>query len=166
MLRKARLSDAADIADIYNYYVLNTTFSFEESPISPHDMRQRMSDILPLYPFLVDEHQGKIRGFCYAHRWKKRAAYRHTWEITIYMHPLICGCGHGKKLMQEFITQCKERGCRTLIACITGENERSRQFHQRIGFCQVSHFEKVGEKFGRELDVDDFELRLHPNATS
>ena len=33
----------------------------------------------------------------------------------------------------------------------------------KLGFRKVSHFEKVGLKFGRWLDVVDYELIIKPN---
>ena len=45
---------------------------------------------------------------------------------------------------------------------LTGGNEASIALHQSLGFKQVSRFEKVGLKFGRQLDVVDFELELQP----
>ena len=55
---------------------------------------------------------------------------------------------------------CRRAGCRALIACITQENEKSCAFHQRHGFRKVSHFTQVGCKFGRLLDVVDYQLML------
>jgi len=51
-------------------------------------------------------------------------------------------------------------GYHALIACITEGNDASNSLHLGLGFKQVSHFEKVGMKFGRWLDVLDFELLL------
>ena len=50
-----------------------------------------------------------------------------------------------------------------LIACITEGNEASYSLHEKLGFRKVSHFEKVGLKFGRWLDVVDYELIIKPN---
>ncbi|MDE6792697.1 MAG: GNAT family N-acetyltransferase [Muribaculaceae bacterium] len=50
--------------------------------------------------------------------------------------------------------------CRSLIACITAENEESCRFHERLGFERVSLFREVGVKFGKWLDVADYQMRL------
>lgn len=50
-----------------------------------------------------------------------------------------------------------------MIACITGSNIGSIEFHRRLGFRQVSFFEKVGFKLNQILDVADYELLL-PSA--
>lgn len=160
MIRKATLDDAAAIAEIYNHYIEHTSVSFEVEPLSPMAMRERMVSLLPHFPYLLYEKDNKVLGYCYAHAWKERAAYKSTWELTIYLHHQFTGAGIGKQLMRELIAACRAQGCRVLIACITGNNVASKMFHQQFGFHQVSHFEKVGEKHGEVLDVDDFELML------
>ena len=62
--------------------------------------------------------------------------------------------------MQKLIPECKALGFHVLIACITEGNEASVQMHRSLGFEQVSHFKRVGMKFGRMLDVVDLELML------
>ena len=41
-----------------------------------------------------------------------------------------------------------------------GSPAPSRRLFESIGFRRVSHFEQVGRKFGRWLDVVDYELLL------
>ena len=160
MIRSVRVEDAAAIAAIYNYYVLDSTISFEVAPLGEEEMRARIEQTVAEFPYLVWESEGQLLGYAYAHRWKERAAYAGTWEVTIYLHPQSCGLGIGSRLMQQLVTDCRRAGCRSLIACITGENAASRAFHARHGFRQVSHFVRVGMKFGRLLDVVDYQLEL------
>ena len=152
--------DAAAIAAIYNYYVLGTTISFETEALSVASMRERIETTAAAYPFLVWEAEGRVWGYACAHRWKESAAYEHTWESTIYLHPDAAGQGVGRRLMQELLSRCRTAGCRALIACVTAENAASCAFHRSLGFRQVSCFPKVGCKFGRWLDVVDFYLAL------
>lgn len=161
MIRKVQAQqDAAAIAALYNEYVLGTTISFETEPLSTEAMATRIAAYSAECPYLVWEEEGEIRGYCYAHRWKERAAYARTWESTIYLSPQACGKGLGQVLMLELIRLCRTAGCRVLIACITQGNERSCRFHEALGFQQVSHFRNVGEKFGQLLDVVDYQLNL------
>ena len=62
--------------------------------------------------------------------------------------------------MRRLIEECRRKGCRVLVACITGCNEPSIALHKKLGFVQVSHFHNVGYKFGRWLDVVDLEMQL------
>lgn len=160
MIRSVKPEDAAAIATIYNHYVLETTISFEVEPLSEEEMRARIGHTSAEFPFLVWEAEGRVLGYACAHCWKERAAYAGTWEVSIYLHPQSCGQGIGSRLMERLIADCRRGGCRSLIACITGDNETSRAFHRRHGFCRVSHFSRVGMKFGRILDVVDYQLEL------
>ncbi len=153
-------NDAAALAAIYNEYVLGTTISFETQALPPAQMEARIASFAAEFPYLVYEERGVVLGHCYAHRWKERAAYARTWESTIYLSPQACGKGVGRKLMQELISRCRDAGCRVLIACITRDNEPSCRFHEALGFRRVSHFHAVGEKFGKLLDVVDYQLEL------
>ena len=158
--------DAAAIAAIYNEYVQGTTISFETSPLSPQAMEARIEAYAAECPYIVWEQDGELLGYCYAHRWKERAAYARTWESTIYLKEQACGKGIGCRLMEELIKRCREAGCRVLVACITQGNERSCRFHESLGFRQVSHFQAVGEKFGQVLDVVDYQLTLAPSTAT
>ena len=160
MIRTVRLADAADIAAIYNYYITQTTVTFEVEPLTVNEMLNRICHISRSYPFLVYEVEGEICGYCYAHPWKERKAYGHTLETTIYLSPSYIGQGIGCQLMQELIMKCRQMPCHALIACITAENEGSCAFHERLGFQPVSRFKEVGQKFDRWLDVVDYELLL------
>ena len=160
-VRPVRLADAAAVARIYNEYVVNTTISFEICPVSVEEMECRIHDISSVFPFFVYETEnGCVIGYCYAHKWKERAAYNETVETTIYCSSTYQSKGIGSALMQELVSECKRMGYYALIACITGDNHNSIRFHQKFGFKKVSHFEKVGTKFGQKLDVCDFELLL------
>lgn len=153
-------NDAAAITAIYNEYILHSTISFETEPLTTEAMRDRIAHIADRYPYFVAEEGGVIVGYCYAHPWKERAAYGHTLETTVYLSPESQSRGIGKQLMLRLIDECRTRGYRALIACITGNNESSRTFHTRLGFTQVSLFKEVGYKFGQWLDVVDYELQL------
>lgn len=160
MIRPVHLDDAAAIADIYADYVEHTTISFELVPPTVQQMQERISGLAVTYPYFVYEENGKVLGYCYAHAWKERAAYSHTWETTVYLAPQAKGRGIGTALMQRLIADSRAAGCHALIACITDDNSPSRAFHEKLGFCKVSHFSQVGHKFDHWLDVTDYQLVL------
>jgi L-amino acid N-acyltransferase YncA len=123
-------------------------------------MSARIAAISSRYPYFVYEVEGKVVGYSYAHAWKERAAYRNTLETTVYVSPDFMRRGVGKALMIKLIDACRADGFQVLIACITEGNAGSIALHKLLGFKQVSHFERVGTKFDRRLDVSDFELIL------
>ena len=160
MIRKVLPEDAKNIADIYNTYIEHTTITFETSPVSEEEMRNRIRQISSHYPYFVYETDGEVVGYCYAHQWKEKEAYSNTAETTIYLKNDQCGKGIGRRLMDTLINACKEAGMHALIACITVPNEASVKLHKALGFRQVSRFYEVGYKFGRRLDIYDFERIL------
>lgn len=153
-------ADAKNIAAIYRWYVENSTATFELRPLSDTDMLHRIEDITARFPCFVYEKDGEIAGYCYAHSWKRFPAYDITLESTVYLRPDMKGRGIGKALMRRLITECRRKGFISLIACITAENEESCRFHESIGFTRVSRFRNAGKKFGRLLDVVDYQLQL------
>lgn len=166
MIRDVREQDAAAIADIYNRYVRETDITFETDPVTTDGMRQRILQITREGPYLVWEEAGVVTGYCYAHAWKTRPAYAHTLESTVYLHPLATGQGIGARLMNALIEACRHRGVHVLIACITGGNEASCRLHARLGFTEASHFHAVGRKFGRWIDVVDYEKMIGEESGS
>ena len=161
IIRPVELSDSNAITEIYNHYILNSVASFETEALSIEMMRNRISEISVNFPYFVCEIDGDIAGYCYAHPWKERAAYRFTLETTVYISPQHLHEGIGRILMEELINSCTERGFHALIACITGNNEASIALHERLGFKKVSYFEKVGYKHNQILDVVDYQLLLN-----
>ena len=154
-------TDAAEITEIYNRYVLETDISFETLPLDPEQMRGRLEVFAASYPcFVAVDGEGRVEGYCYAHPWKERAAYAPTLETTVYLAPGACGRGVGRRLMEALTDECRRRGFHSLIACITASNTASRRFHERLGFRQVSEFVAVGLKLGRRPDVTDYQLIL------
>ena len=160
MIRRAEPSDAAAIAAIYNEYIAHSVITFDTEPVSIGAMQTQISELSAHYPYFVYELDGQVVGYCYAHPWKRHAAYGHTYETTIYLAPGYDGRGFGRMLMEALIEACRQTGCHALIACITADNTASFALHERLGFRAVSHFEQVGYKFGRWLDTVDYELVL------
>lgn len=79
MIRRVTLADAGSITAIYNDYITHSEISFETEPLSVEAMQQRIASIAQEYPYFVYEDADGIAGYCYAHAWKERAAYCHTW---------------------------------------------------------------------------------------
>lgn len=153
-------TDSDEICRIYSWYVDNSTATFETVAPSSEAMELRLRDIVANYPAFVCVEAGRIVGYCYAHLWKSFSAYSQTLETTVYLRPGHNGRGVGKVLMERLTEACRVQGFKSLIACITAENEASCRFHERLGFSRVSHFKEVGYKFNRFLSVVDYQLQL------
>lgn len=157
MIREMREEDAARLAEIYNYYVLNTAISFDAQALSKEEMLKRFDGVLGQYPCYVYEENGVIVGYCYAHPWRTFAAYAATWETTIYLAAEGCGKGIGRELMNQLMLECRKRACHVLIACVTAQNQASCRFHESLGFRPVGTYHSVGYKLGTYHDVVNYE---------
>ncbi|HVU17388.1 MAG TPA: arsinothricin resistance N-acetyltransferase ArsN1 family B [Candidatus Didemnitutus sp.] len=160
MIRLATDSDASAICAIYNHYVLHTWVTFEEVPVTEAEMAGRIRDTLIALPWLVLEEQGDVLGYAYANKWKVRAAYRHSVEITVYLRHDAIGRGRGRVLYEELIAKLRGTGIHAVIGGIALPNEASQRLHEKLGFKKVAQFEQVGRKFDRWIDVGYWELIL------
>ena len=115
MIRKVKLEDAHDITLIYNYYIENSTITFETSSVSIEDMAGRIADISEKYPYYVYVESGKVVGYCYVSSWKKKAAYCKTVESTVYIDKDFLGKGIGRELMNKLIIKLKEKSFHAVI---------------------------------------------------
>ena len=157
-IRKVNLADAAQIAEIYNYYILNTHHTFETEPLSADEMQQRIAETSQDYPFLIAEYEGVIQGYVYATQFKLRQAYKHSVEISIYVRNQAKQKGIGSELYQRLLEELSETDVHALMAGISLPNEASVRFHEKIGYEKVAHFREVGYKLGRWVDVGFWEM--------
>ena len=153
--------DAAAIAEVYRPFVLSTDVTFEVIPPSAGEMADRLKVFTSIVPgFLMEDDNGAVAGYCYAHPWKSFSAYSTTFETTVYVAPSYARRGIGRALMGNLVGECRQHGALALIACITGGNQASIKLHEALGFTQASYFRRVGRKAGRLLDVVDYQLLL------
>ncbi len=158
--RTAQRTDAGRIADIYAYYVKNTTVSFEYLPPDEGEMAERLTKISARFPFLVCEEEGKVAGYAYADEAFSRAAYRWSAEISVYVDRDFRRRGIGGRLVGAVEEICRRLGYRTMYALVTGENADSLVFHESIGYEKEAVFKDQGYKSGRWLDVVWLRKRL------
>lgn len=161
MIRAATAADAAAIAAIYNPFIVDTVVTFEEEPLTDHDVASRIAECQQLkLPWLVVEQDREVQGYAYASRWKGRCSFRFTVETTIYLAPHATGRGTGRRLYGELIRQLQARGMHVAIGGIALPNAASVALHERLGFRKIGHFSEVGHKFGRWIDVGYWQLTL------
>lgn len=159
-IREARLEDAVQICEIYNYYVQNTAISFEEELVGLEEMAQRIEAITLHYPWIVYESEGVILGYAYASRWKERSAYRFTAETTVYISCGHLGEGIGTLLMEALLHRLAALNLHALMAVIALPNEKSVALHEKLGFRKAAHFSEVGFKHNAWIDVGYWEKML------
>ena len=158
-IREVTPKDAAQIAEIYNYYIETSHATFELEAIDAAEMKSRIRDILEKnYPFFVGEENGEIVGCAFAHQFKARRAYRHSVEVSVYLKNGFEGKGVGSALYQKLFSEISERDFHAIIAGISLPNDASVKLHEKFGFEKVAHFKEVGFKFGRWIDVGYWQI--------
>lgn len=158
--RRAVVADAAGILDIYAPIVERSAISFELEPPGIEDFSERMASVMKDNPWLVMEQEGMIVGYAYATLFRSRAAYFHTRESSVYVHPDYHGKGVGKDLMLALLEELSDRGTHRVVAGATLPNRGSAALHESLGFRYVGTFHEVGRKFDRWHDVGFWELSL------
>ena len=163
MIRQADLADSGKIADIYNHYIQNTVITFEEKTLTANDLAQRIEKVKHAgFPWLVAEENDDILGYAYASKWNERSAYKHTAEVAIYLSNSHVSKGWGTTLYQSLFGELRNLPIHIVIGGVTLPNAASIALHEKFGMKKVAHFEDVGFKFGRWLDVGYWQVALQP----
>ncbi|PKQ29710.1 MAG: GNAT family N-acetyltransferase [Actinobacteria bacterium HGW-Actinobacteria-10] len=160
LVRDARDEDAATIAEIYNYYVLNTVVTFDTEPKTTHDRVEWIREHGPLHPIIVAEQDGHLMGWASLSPFSNRPAWSLTVELGLYLSPDARQRGIGTLLMKSIIDRARSVGHHVVIGQIVSDNEPSLRLGQRAGFREVGRLLEVGNKFDRQLDVVIQELIL------
>ena len=160
MVRKVKLEDAKQIAEIYNYYILNTIVTFEETSVSIEEMKGRIITVISKFPWLVYESEGEIKGYAYGSEWKSRCAYKYSLESSVYLKHDEIGKGIGSRLYEELLEQLRALDFHAVIGGISLPNEKSISLHEKFGFKKIAQFHEVGYKFEKWIDVGYWELIL------
>lgn len=159
LIRIAEVKDAGELLAVYRPYIA-TTVTFEYEVPTEEEFARRICSTLEGYPYLLCEENGEVLGYAYAHRAKERAAYQWDAELSVYLRECAYGRGIGRALYCALMELLQAQGVRNLYGVITGENQRSIQFHEQLGFTVAGVHHRTGFKNGRWLDVIDMEKHL------
>ncbi|MFF2390739.1 GNAT family N-acetyltransferase [Agromyces sp. NPDC058104] len=153
-IRDAVAADLPSVREIYNYYVANSTVTFDEDAMTLAEWRAKFAQLTELgMPFLVAESpSGQLLGYALVAPWKPKRAYRYTVENSIYLGPAASGKGLGRVLLGQLIERSKAAGLKEMIAVIADQGaEASIALHEKFGFTEIGRMGRVGFKFDRWL---------------
>lgn len=160
MIRDVTLTDAKQIHNIYNVYVKKSRATFQERPLSLHEIETQIERVIKDFPWIAYQEDGEIVGYTYADQWKKKSAYRFTVETSIYLHPNHTGRGIGSELKGAMIKELKDRNFHSVISAISLPNPASIAMCEKFGFQKVGQLKEIGYKFGEWIDVGYWQLLL------
>lgn len=173
VIRLAAPADAAELLNIYSFYVKNTAVSFECEVPTLKDFTIRIENTLKKYPYLVAENDGNIVGYAYASAFRSRSAYKFSAEVSVYIDPGCRRAGIGKLLYTKLEELLYAQRVTNLYACIayTERNDEyltdaSVHFHEHMGYRLVGKLTGCGYKFGNRYDILYMEKFCYPEITS
>lgn len=155
-IRSVTSDDAAELLNIYRWYVENTAVSFEHEPPTEEEFLARIRYYQRRYPYLCITQGDVIVGFAFAHAFRERAAYDYAAETTIYLRHDMRRRGAGRAIYTALEEELGKMGVTNLYACIAQPDDDdpyltndSPLFHERLGFRKCGTFFNCGRKFGR-----------------
>lgn len=152
-IRFATKEDAQDILEIYGKYILETSISFEVEVPTVTAFQQRMEGIMATHPYVVYEVEGKVVGYAYATKHGERAAFCYDVDLSVYFSPDYHSQGKATMLYHLLFELLLAQGFYNAYASYTEPNEKSRLFHEKLGFHHIGTFSKAGYKLGGWRDL-------------
>jgi phosphinothricin acetyltransferase len=161
VVRDARLTDLEAINAIYNHEVATGTATFDTEPMSPERRRAWLEQHgTPNRPALVAAEGDAVLGWACLSAWSDRCAYARAAEVSVYVDHAHWRRGVGRALLQALIERGRAAGLGVLLARIAGDGGGSLLLHEAVGFHRFATMRRVGQKFGRILDVQMLDLHL------
>ncbi len=157
VIRDSVPNDINRIHAIYSHWILNRVASFDLVPPPLEALQSKRDEVLNhKMPYLVADFNGQVVGYAYASQIDPpQEGYRYTLADSIYIAPGYEYRGIGKALLSTLIARCELGPWRQMVAGISDDSEHpeSMNLHTSLGFQKVAHFESIGFKFGRWVDV-------------
>jgi phosphinothricin acetyltransferase len=160
MIRPVTPKDAEAVCAIYNYYILNTTATFEEEPVNAAEMETRIQNVTKDFPWYAYEENGEVTAYAYLHYYHTRSAYRFTVEDSIYVKNDLRRHGIGTQLLNLLISDAKKLGSHSIMAILGVPNPASEALHRKCGFQKIAEMDEIGYKFDRWANVGLWKLRI------
>lgn len=156
-LRDATDADLPAIFDIYNPHALRGVATFDTEPRTLRTHADFLSKRDPRrHPVLVAVNgAGEVVGYASLSSWSDKCAYARAAEFSVYVRPDAQGHGVGRMLAEALFERAPKAGVFVALSriAVAPETEPSVRLHEKLGFERVGVQRRVGEKFGRVLDV-------------
>ena len=160
-LRLASAADVPAISEIYNYYVLRSTCTYDLEPETLAARQSWFDEHAPdKYPVIVAESLGRVVGWGSLSQFHDRAGYAPTVEASVYIAAEFHRRGLGRTILQDLIERARRVGFHSVIGGASADQSASIALQQSLGFVPVACLKEVGYKFDQWLDVVYLQLML------
>jgi phosphinothricin acetyltransferase len=155
VVRTANVLDWPGIVDLYNHYVAESSCTFDVAPYTVESRAPWLQqfDDTGRYRLLVAADGERILGYAGSLRYRPKAAYDTSVEVTCYVAPDSQGRGIASALYASLFEAIRGEDLHRAVAGITLPNDASVALHRRFGFREVGRFTEQGRKLGRYWDV-------------
>ena len=161
-IRLIKPPDYPELVSIYNYYIENTSITFDLEPYTIETRTPWFDQFIPgtRYACFVAAEDGRVLGYANSSQFRSKAAYGTSVEASIYLHPDATGRGLGIQLYETLFDYLgQRRDVHKIYAGVTLPNDASTALHERLGFERCGHFKEVGFKFDQFWDVQWYEKK-------
>jgi phosphinothricin acetyltransferase len=155
LVRPAVVADVPAMMAIYNHYVETSPATFDIEPVSLENRLAWFEHFGESGPFrlLVAERAGQVIGYAGSGRFREKAAYATSVEMTIYVHHEAVGLGVGARMYERLFQILAAEPIHRAYAGVTLPNAASVALHHRFGFRDIGVYDEVGHKFGHYWSV-------------
>jgi L-amino acid N-acyltransferase YncA len=160
IMEPMRREHLAAVRGIYNHYIRTTTHTFNVRELTDEEMAEIVFFKSDRWMTHIILDGTAVIGYVIVSPFKTREAYDISGEITVYLHPEHTGRGIGPEAVRIAEREAAGRGFHSLVAIICAENTPSVNMFKALGYEQCAHFREIGVKFGRMLDVVDYQRIL------
>jgi phosphinothricin acetyltransferase len=166
-IRRALVTDAASICEIYNHEVQFETSTFDLVPRTLENQTAWIAARSGAFSAIVAvTPEDEVVGFGALSEYRDRAAYSTSVENSVYVKRDFGRRGIGRLILKTLLEQAADSGFHVVMARIEASGTASRALHESCGFTLVGIEREIGRKFGRWLDVALMQCVLHERSTN
>ncbi len=155
LVRPAVEADVPSMMAIYNHYVETSPATFDIVPVSLENRLAWFKSFGASGPFrlVVAERAGQVLGYAGSGKFREKAAYATSVEMTVYVHPEARGLGVGAAMYERLFEILAAEPIHRAYAGVTLPNPASVGLHHRFGFRDIGTYDEVGFKLGQYWSV-------------
>ena len=164
-IRRALVTDAASICEIYNHEVQFETSTFDLVPRTLENQTAWIAARSGAFSAIVAvTPEDEVVGFGALSEYRDRAAYSTSVENSVYVKRDLGRRGIGRLILKTLLEQAADSGFHVVMARIEASGTASRALHESCGYTLVGIEREIGRKFGKWLDVALMQCVLHERS--
>ena len=164
-IRRALVSDAAAICEIYNHEVQFETSTFDLVPRTLETQEAWINARSGAFSAIVAvTSEDEVVGFGALSEYRDRAAYSTSVENSVYVKRDLGRRGIGRLILTTLLEQAADTGFHVVMARVEASGAASRALHESCGYTLVGIEREIGRKFGKWLDVALMQCVLHERS--